>query len=173
MTEMENQLKDSTDFMRQVGQDLQQATEPVVDIEKILDTTAKQMGDMTKDPFFHLENEEFAGYMKNAISSHHTWLDNLKKMVNTRAIIPLQLDSSKCGFGHFYYAMTPDIPSVVPIWEGLGAKHRKFHTYGTAVINALNKGDYSESERLYWEAENYSRELIADMERIVQLTTEN
>ncbi len=129
MTEMENQLRDSSDFMQQVGQDLRQATEPVVDIEKTLDDTVKQMGDMTTDAFFHLENAEFAQYMKTAISSHHTWLSNLKKMVDERTIIPLQLDSSKCGFGHFYYAMTPDIPGVLPIWEGLEAKHRKFHTY--------------------------------------------
>lgn len=173
MTEMENQLKDCTDFMRQVGMDLQQATEPVVDIEKTLDTTVKQMGSLTQDAFFHLENAEFADYMQNAVSSHHAWLGNLKKMVNTREIIPLQLDSSKCGFGHFYYAMTPDIPGVLPIWEGLGGKHRKFHTYGAAVMNAISRGDYSESERLYWEAENYSRELIADMEKIIQLTQEN
>ena len=45
-------------------------------------------------------NHEFAQYMSNAISSHHTWLGNLKKMVYERAIVPLQLDSSKCGFGH-------------------------------------------------------------------------
>ena len=173
MAEMENQLKDCTDFMRQVGMDLQQATEPVVDIEKTLDTTVKQMGSLTQDAFFHLENAEFADYMQNAVSSHHAWLGNLKKMVNTREIIPLQLDSSKCGFGHFYYAMTPDIPGVLPIWEGLGGKHRKFHTYGAAVMNAISRGDYSESERLYWEAENYSRELIADMEKIIQLTQEN
>lgn len=172
MTEMENQLRDCTEFMRQVGHDLHKATEPVVDIEKILDTTVKQMGTMTKDAFFHLENEEFAEYMQSAISSHHTWLDNLQKMVKTREIIPLQLDSSKCGFGHFYYAMTPDIPGVLPIWEGLGNKHRKFHTYGIAVINALNNRDYAEAERVYWEAENYSRELIADMEKILQFTKE-
>lgn len=172
MTEMENQLKDCTEFMRQVGHDLQQAAEPVVDIEKILDTTVKQMGGMTKDAFFHLENEEFAEYMKTAISSHRTWLGNLKKMVSGREIIPLQLDSSKCGFGHFYYSMTPDIPGVLPIWEGLGAKHRKFHTYGAAVINALGSRDYTEAERIYWEAENYSRELISDMEKILQLTKE-
>ena len=172
MTEMENQLRDCTEFMRQVGHDLYQAAEPVVDIEKILDTSVKQMGTMTKDAFFHLENAEFGEYMQSAISSHHTWLGNLQKMVKTREVIPLQLDSSKCGFGHFYYAITPDIPNVLPIWEGLGNKHRKFHTYGMAVINALNNGDYAESERVYWEAENYSRELIADMEKILQLTKE-
>lgn len=170
MTEMENQLKDCTEFMQQVGHDLQKAAEPVVDIEKTLDTTVKQMGDMTKDAFFHLENEEFAEYMQSAISSHRTWLGNLQKMVCSREIIPLQLDSSKCGFGHFYYSMTPDIPGVLPIWEGLGNKHRKFHTYGMAVINALNSRNYAEAERIYWEAENYSKELISDMEKILQFT---
>lgn len=170
MTEMENQLKDSSSFMRQVGEDLLQATKPVVDIEKTLDATVKQMGDMTNDAFFHLENQEFAQYMKNAISSHHTWLGNLKKMVDSQTITPLQLDSSKCGFGHFYYAMTPNIPGVLPIWEGLGAKHQKFHRYGAAVMNAISSGDYTEAERIYYEAENYSRGLIADMEKILQIT---
>lgn len=170
MAEMQNQLKDSTEFMRKVGEELQKASEPVIDIEKTLDETVKQMGDMTQDAFFHLKPEEFSQYMKNAISSHHTWLGNLKKMVTERTVTPLQLDSSKCGFGHFYYAMTPDIPGVLPLWEGLGPKHQKFHTYGAAVIRAINNGSYSEAEQTYYEAETFSRSLISDMERILQLT---
>ncbi len=173
MAEMQNQLVESSEFMRKVGEDLFQAAKPVVGIEKTLDDSIKQMGTMTKDAFFHLENREFAQYMRNAISAHHTWLDNLKKMVNTQTIIPLQLDSSKCGFGHFYYAMTPDIPGVLPIWEALGAKHQKFHKYGASVINAINSGRHSEAEQVYWQAENYSRELLSDMERILQITEEH
>lgn len=169
MKVMETQLKDSTEFMRKVGEELRQSTQPVVGIEKTLDETVKQMGGMTKDAFFHLEKEEFAQYMKQAISSHYTWLGNLKKMVDTQTVIPLQLDSSKCGFGHFYYAMTPEIPGVLPIWQGLGPKHQKFHRYGAAVINAIQSQDYLEAEHVYREAENYSRELIADMERILLL----
>ncbi len=170
MKVMESQLKDSTEFMRKVGEELQQSTQPVVGIEKTLDDTVKQMGDMTKDAFFHLENQEFGQYMKQAISSHHTWLGNLKKMVDSQSVIPLQLDSSKCGFGHFYYAMTPQIPSVLPLWNGLGPKHQKFHKYGAAVINAIQSQDYLEAEHIYREAETYSRELISDMERILALT---
>lgn len=169
MAEMEHQLMESSNFMRQVGDDLQEATRPVVDIEKTLDDTVKQMGDMTKDVFFHLEKHEFAEYMKTAISSHHAWLSNLKKMIDSRTVTPLQLDSSKCGFGHFYYAMTPDIPGVLPVWEGLGPKHQKFHRYGANVISAINTGDYMEAERIYNEAANYSRELISDMEKILQI----
>lgn len=172
MTEMQNQLRESSDFMRTVGDDLRQATQPVVDIEKILDETVRQMGEMSHDAFYHLENAEFAQYMQSAISSHHAWLGNLKKMVYSRQVTPLQLDSSKCGFGHFYYAMTPDNPDILAIWKGLGPKHQKFHKYGASVINAISSGKYTEAEQIYREAETYSRSLIADMNRILQITGE-
>lgn len=169
MTEMENQIIDSTDFMRQVSHDLKQEIEPVVSIEATLDETVKKMGTMTEDAFFHLENREFASYMKSAISSHHTWLNNLHKMVSEKKVIPLQLDSSKCGFGHFYYAMTPQIPEVLPIWKALGDKHKNFHQFGASALYALNSGNYSEAEEIYRRAEQYSKELIADMEHILKI----
>ena len=169
MAEMENQLRNSTDFMRQVGQELKKATEPVVGIEQALDDVVKQMGSMTEDAFYHMETNEFVRYVNNAINAHNTWLDNLKRMVEGRAVTPLQLDSSKCGFGHFYYAMTPKIPGIGPIWEGLGEKHRRFHQYGAEAIEALRNEDYSNAEHICREAENYSRELISDLQRMVQI----
>lgn len=169
MAEMENQLRSSTDFMNQVSQDLKQAVEPVVGIEETLDETVKQMGSMSDDAFYHLDNSEFAKYVNNAISAHHTWLGNLKNMVTSRTVMPLQLDSSKCGFGHFYYSMTPKrIPQILPIWDALEIKHRKFHTYGGGVIAALKNGAYADAERIYKEAEEYSKELISDLEQILQ-----
>ena len=170
MAEMENQLKESTDVMKNVGKELQKATEPVVDIEKTLDDTVKQMGTMTDDDFFHLENKEFAGYMNNAISAHQTWLRNLENMVRNRSIIPLQLDSSKCGFGHFYYSLTPGIPAVRPIWDALGDKHKRFHHFGAEAIQALNNDDYAKALHIYNEAEIFSRELISDMKKIIQFS---
>ncbi len=169
MTEMENQLRDSTDFMRTVGSDLKKATEPVVEIEKILDDTVKQMGSLSNDSFFHIENNEFAEYVSNAITAHRAWLRNLENMVKQRSIIPLQLDSSKCGFGHFYYAMTPDIEGIRPIWDALGNKHKRFHQFGDEAIAALKKGNYSEAEKICSKADLYSRELISDMERMLQI----
>ena len=169
MTEMENQLRDSTDFMRNVSDELKQAARPVVDIEKTLDEVVKQMGSMTEDAFFNLENQEFARQVGNAISAHHAWLGNLKKMVDSQEIIPLQLDSSKCGFGHFYYAMTPGIPEVLPIWNGIGEKHKRFHNYGAGVINAIQSGDSLRAEQIYREAENYSKELISDLEKMQRI----
>lgn len=168
MTQMENQLRASTDIMNQVSADLKEATEPVVGIEQTLDSTVKQMGIMTEDAFFHLENSEFAKYVRDAITAHQSWLGNLKKMIDTRTVTPLQLDSSKCGFGHFYYSMKPQFPKILSIWEALEMKHRKFHKYGASVIQAIKNGSYSEAERIYGETAQYSKGLIGDLEQILQ-----
>ncbi|MDE7310919.1 MAG: hypothetical protein K2N87_04740 [Eubacterium sp.] len=172
MTEMENQLHDSTDFMQNVGHDLKKATEPVVDIEKTLDDTVKKMGALSEDAFFHLESSEYAKHISNAITAHQTWLRNLKNMVKQRSIVPLQLDSSKCGFGHFYHAMTPRSPEISQIWDGLGKKHERFHKFGGEAMQAIKHGNYSDAEAVYNQAELYSRELIADLERIRQIALE-
>lgn len=169
MAEMENQLNESTEFMRSVGHDLKQATEPVVNIEKTLDDSVKKMGHMSEDAFYHIENEEFIKYLNTAITAHQTWLSNLKKIVDTKNVIPLQLDSSRCGFGHFYYAVTPNIPGVLPIWKELEGKHRKFHTYGQVVINAINNQEYGMALQVYNEAVAYSSELITDLKKIIAL----
>lgn len=169
MNQMENQLKDSMEFMNKVSVDLKKAIEPVVDIEKTLDDTVKQMGSMANDAFYHLKNAEFAQYLKSAISSHRIWLNNLRRMVEEGTILPIQLDPTRCGFGHFYYAMKPGIPDAVPIWDALDQKHQRFHKYGSDVIQALVSEDYDRAKMIYKEAENYSQGLIADLETLVRL----
>lgn len=169
MTEMENQLRDSTTFMQTVSQELTEATEPVIGIETLLDDTVKQMGVMTNDTFFHLENSEFAQHLRNAISAHQTWLRNLENMVKKRSIVPLQLDASKCGFGHFYYAMTPSIPQIRSSWDLLGEKHKRFHQFGAEAIDALKENDYERAIQIYNEAETFSKELITVLEQMLQI----
>ena len=135
-----------------------------------MDDAAKQMGSMSDDPFFHINNEEFAQYVSSAITAHRTWLNNLQDMVQRRTALPLQLNSSKCGFGHFYYALTPKNPEILPIWNALGEKHKRFHQYGADVIQAINSQQYGLAEQLCNEAQQYSTGLIADMEKMLQLS---
>ena len=167
MSEMEDHLRNSTDFMKNVSIELQQATEPVVEIEKTLDDTIKLMGSMGDDPFYHIENNEFAGYVRNAITAHRNWLNTLEKIVISKTLSPLQLDSSKCGFGHFYNAVTPKVPEMLPIWINLGAKHKRFHEYGAEIVSAIKQSEFARAEQLYNEAENFSKELIADLNKLI------
>ena len=90
-------------------------------------------------------------------------------MVDEHTILPLQQDASKCGFGHFYYSITPKIPELVAIWKPMDEKHRKFHSFGTDVVKALFNEDYAKAEKIYKDAERHSKDLIADMKKLLTL----
>lgn len=179
MNEMETQaasihdqcehLKGNTEGLKSVSERLKEVTKPVSDIEKELDNATKMMGQMTDDVFFRLEPKEFANYLKKAVTAHKSWLAALKDMVDEHMVMPLQIDDTKCGFGHFYYALKPKDPEVCKIWNAIGEKHKKFHGYGSSVVKALFAEDYEKAEQIYQEAEDYSKELISDLESMIKM----
>lgn len=162
-------LNDSTKHLRNLSIKMKEATNPVNEIEKLLDEAGKQLGDMTDDPFFRMENSEFVKYIDKAIDAHKSWLKNLKDMVDTQSINPLQFDAHKCGFGHFYYSMTPKTPEIRDIWVKVEEKHRKFHECGKYVKGAIEKSDYGAAQKHYREAEELSRELLAQFEGMKEI----
>lgn len=179
MVEMESQavsikeqchnLEGNTNSLRSASEKLKAATKPVVAIENVLSEATKQLGDMTDDAFFRMEYEEFGKYMDTAIQAHKAWLKNLSKMVEEKEVLPIQLNSRKCGFGHFYYSMTPKTPEINQIWQVVAEKHKKLHDYGNHVLKALMAENYSEAARYCKEAENYSKVLIADLEEMKKI----
>ena len=176
MTEMETQainikeqctnLDGNTKGLRGISKELKEAIKPVVAVEKVLAEAAKKMGDMTDDAFFRMEYSEFMKYMDAAISAHTTWLSYLDGMIEKQTILPIQLDARKCGFGHFYYSMTPKTPEIREIWIMVEEKHKKLHSYGNDVKKAILNGDYSKAKKYADEAKAYSKELIADLEKM-------
>ena len=160
------QLNQSTKHLKDVSIKMKDVTKPVSSIETLLDEAAKQLGDMTDDPFFRMEYTEFAKYIDKAIVAHKAWLENLKKMVDNRTIEPIQFDAHKCGFGHFYYSMTPKTPEIRDIWIKIEEKHKKFHESGKYVKDALLKDDYATAQKYYQQAEEISQELIARFEEM-------
>ena len=162
-------LKDGTVQMRDTISEMEQVTAPIPGIEQTLDKAARIMGGMTKDPFYDLTNDEFTKYVESAINAHGAWLGKLKEMVDSRMVLPLQQNSSKCGFGHFYYAITPKNPELLAIWKPMEEKHRKFHNFGTDAIKALFNEDYAKADAIYAEAEKYSDDLISDMKALLKI----
>ena len=162
-------LKDSTHQMRDSIHEMEMISAPISDIEKTMDKAARIMGNMTKDPFYDLTNQGFTKYIESAIDAHGAWLAKLKNMVDSRMILPLQQDASKCGFGHFYYAITPKNPELIAVWKPMEEKHKKFHSFGTDVVRALFNEDYQKANAIYKDAERYSTDLIADMKKILTI----
>lgn len=165
-------LHEDTARLQEHGNDIYDIAKPLGSIESTLDESLKTMGSMSKDAFYRLEDQNFAEYIEKAIIAHKNWLGNLDRIVKERTILPLQVDDRKCGFGHFYYAIVPAKPKVLELWKGLGEKHKKFHTYGKQVIDALFDGDYSKAETIYKEAKQYSETLLSDLEQVKKLCIE-
>lgn len=160
-------LNEQSSSLENVSADLQRNMQPVSEIEKGLDDSAKLMGQMVDDVFYMLNNRQFIASVQNAITAHQNWLNTLNKMVKSRECLPLQTDDTKCAFGHFYYAMTPRNSMISPLWAGLAEKHRRFHGYGKNVISAIKSEDYMRAESEYKQAVKLSEDLIADFRRII------
>ncbi len=165
-------LKEDMSKIQSVGADVKKAVTPIEDIEKELDNAAKVMGKMTEDAFFRLENQVFSEYIGKAIAAHKNWLNTLKQMVDAQEILPIQINDTKCGFGHFYYAMTPQNPQIKNIWMMMAAKHKKFHGYGADVIKAIENRNFEQAEKIYHDAELYSEELISDLDLMKKISDE-
>ena len=163
-------LEEQVAAMSRVSNGLQASASPVREVEKELDNAAKRMGAMVNDVFYMLDNQVFLNAVQNAIGAHQKWLNTLENMVAERECKPLQLDDTKCAFGHFYYAMKPRNRAVAEIWAGLGEKHRRFHDYGRSVIDAIKRENYGGAEREVKEARKLSDELIGDFNNIINLT---
>ena len=162
-------LEKDTQSLRSASDKLKTATKPVVTIEGVLSEATKQLGDMTDDAFFRMEYAEFANYMDTAIEAHKAWLKNLANMVSNKEVLPIQLNSKKCGFGHFYYSMTPKTQEINQIWQTVADKHKKLHDYGNDVLKALMSENYTEAKKYCDEAESYSKVLIADLEAMKKI----
>ena len=140
-------------------------------IEKHLEESTRIMGAMVQDAFYMLDNKVILNCLNSAVDAHRSWLNTLAEMAQTGSLKVLQTDCTKCGLGHFYYALRPVNPQITGIWNGLEAKHKTFHSYGTQMIRAIQSGHGDELQRIYQEAEVCSKGLIADFESMIQEIT--
>jgi len=163
-------LKESGDILGDVSDSLSKVIMPISAIESDLDRAAKIIGTLVNDRYYMIDNKVFIDTINKAIVAHENWLCNLKHMVETGIITPLQVDERKCGFGHFYYSMKPKNKEIFSIWNRLEEKHRKFHELGQVGIDAINRDNNREAEETYKKAETLSKELINDFKMIITIT---
>lgn len=163
-------LNSQAETLHTVSGNMNELIKPVSSIEREMDDMAKRMGRMSEDPFYMITNKMFADVVKNAITAHENWINTLADIVENETVIPLQTDASKCGFGHFYYSMSPKNPRIREIWEGIEARHKQLHRIGKSAIQAVWNGDSQASRKELEHARGLSKELIGEFEKIISLT---
>ena len=62
-------------------------------------------------------------------------------MAEKKEVLPLQINSKKCAFGHFYQSFEIHNPDLLEEWKMIDELHKKFHQTGSNVINAIGLND--------------------------------
>ncbi len=163
-------LNRQSDSLRQAGEMIQDVIKPISIIEKDMDEMARQMGKMSQDPFYMINNQVFADTVKNAITAHENWIGTLADIVEGKNMLSLQTDATKCGFGHFYYSMEPKNPEIREIWNEIEPKHKQLHGIGKSAVQAVWDEDAEKAKQELKQARKLSKELVKEFEKIIALT---
>ena len=138
-----------------------------------IDTT---LSEILKDQMVNINNSahpisniEVLEEIQKAKKSHIAWYNHLKTMIDDRMVKPLQLDSTKCAFGHFYHSIEVIHPEMLAPWKRIDELHQHFHSLGHKVQNAIGLNDYSGMERLLQEADSTSKEMFEQLDIIVNI----
>ncbi len=114
-----------------------------------------------------ITKEEILDVLSKAVKAHKKWVEVLKTSVTEMRIYPLQTNSRKCAFGHFYNTIRINNTEIIKEWEQIGGIHHRFHIIGDKTIEAIKNHQKAQALDLYNEAETLSKEIIRLMEDII------
>lgn len=107
-----------------------------------------------------VSNEELSSVIIKARDAHIVWMKKLERMADTMQLSPLQTNSQKCAFGHFYYALKIDHPAIAKEWAQIAPIHKELHTLGEQVIAAVKAGKQPDALNYQKKADAASKQII-------------
>lgn len=113
-----------------------------------------------------ISTDEVKVILENAKNAHIAWLEKLKAMAAQMKEQPLQTNSDRCAFGHYYLVLEVKNPKIRNEWKQIGSLHSAFHKTGDAVIKAIEKKDAQSAAQMCREAEEMSQKLIAAIDTV-------
>lgn len=129
-------------------------------IDDRLSAVAAKLYDGLRSGAHAVTNEELISVISKAKSAHENWMIKLKNMVEDEQVSPLQTNSAKCEFGHFYYALKIDHPAIMEDWKKIAPIHKDLHSMGDKVIKCIRENNKAEAESLYVQTDNKSKQIM-------------
>lgn len=111
-------------------------------------------------------NEEFLVVITKAKDAHLKWVNGLEKIVSQMRSYPIQTNSRKCAFGHFYHAININHPEINEEWKQVDTIHHQFHSMGDKVIEAVKTGQKDEAQQFYGKALDLSKQMLSILSNV-------
>lgn len=120
-----------------------------------------------------ITNEDLLSSLSKAKEAHSRWMINLKRIVDEMRVYPIQTDSKRCAFGHFYHSINITHQNVAKAWNAIDKVHDELHKMGTKIINEVKKKNKVQANNLYLQAEKFSKEIFVHIDNTINAITEN
>ncbi|ABX41415.1 methyl-accepting chemotaxis protein [Lachnoclostridium phytofermentans] len=160
-----------TEMTQEVSKDAQESVKYSKSISEIDDRLSHEIREMFEGLSTGnqaVTNEELQLVIEKAVKAHSEWMVNLKNIVDNMKIAPIQTNSHKCAFGHFYHALVIDHEAIEKEWKEIDGFHDQFHRMGDKVIKAVKAQDRKMANDLYNEASVVSTQILGLLQKVHQ-----
>jgi methyl-accepting chemotaxis protein len=138
-------------------------------IDEELSAIVRDMVSALNGGIHAISNDELVANLRKAKEAHANWMRNLKKIADEMKTYPIQTNSRRCAFGHFYHAITITQPDVLREWAAIDAVHTDMHAMGDKVIAAVTAGDAAAAQALYAQAAELSQQIFARIDAAIRI----
>jgi hypothetical protein len=156
--------------------DANQSAESAKRISKIdeeLTAIARDMSTALTGGMHAISNEELTVTLERAKEAHSNWLKNLTRIVEEMKVYPIQTNSRRCAFGHFYHSIEVSHPDITTDWHAIDVVHEKFHSIGTAVLDTVKRGNAPEARSLLAQAQGLSQQIFTHIDKTISGIAKN
>ncbi len=116
-----------------------------------------------------ISNAELLANLQKAKDAHGAWMNNLKHVVVEMKSYPIQTDSKRCAFGHFYHAITLQQPDLQQQWQSIDEVHNRLHRMGQEILDAVRGNDGATAQALFEQADQLSKQIFVRIDNTMQL----
>ena len=113
------------------------------------------------------DDAEFAAIARAAENSHKTFIQNLKKGIESGGYFDLEGNPNRCGLGLFFNLMPKPICVDEGLWQKTIALHERFHLFYHKALSATLAQDRGGALKVYAEAEKLSAEIITNLHEMI------
>lgn len=114
-----------------------------------------------------ISNQELMENLSSAKEAHKNWVRNLQRIVTEMRTYPIQVNGSKCAFGHFYKSINIKHPSIEKEWKSIDSIHAELHSCGHKVLEAVKSKNSTEAQEYFNRADKLSQEVLSHLDNVL------
>lgn len=115
-----------------------------------------------------MTNDNLIDILEESIASHVNWTDTLGRIVQAGKMEPIQVDGTRCEFGHYYHSLKIEHPQIKDIWDSIDVLHLKMHEKAQEIEKAIESNQSGNVQSLYDDAKDYSKQMIQIFQEVIQ-----